>query len=1085
MLKRPMNVNARIPNNERMVLNRLYVMLAESRWKRMFLHLVVILGIPSSQLLGMNWIAAILAFILLFFVVGNSLRAGPLLLLSSGFDTHSKLGGVVFDSLISTLFTSSLTLTLSGLWALRHVGTIIIIVVVVSDLMSFSRMSAPDTLDSSRDETRWKTQIRGLIPVGTCLVVGLAVVAWRFAWFTWPESSGTDIFVHLTITEFMVTYGGYNTLFTWYPLGFHTILSSIAIMAGLDPYTILAYGTIVTYPISLTLTYFLCEAVSGSRLKSVMAVALLPFVSATGALLGPHYLLPSTYAYTVAILIILALNSMPRTRAMQSIALLSYGITILVYPYMILGTPPAIAYFWSRKADSRRVRRTVPVLIALACFAAVLFTLVYYLVIPFIGAELWTIRIGMFSFAFSPTLSREVELFQRAYSPLQIALLFSGLVALAIYSMGLMNQKNHSGFDYKGLLLLTSLYLVAFFLPVTAAYRVDMYNRPFMFLCMVEGAFSIVGMAKHVPARLALWNPMESNVTTPAVTLAVVALLIMSAYPTAVAINEEMRWEAHSPRLEELQAFEWLRERMPQGGYILTDPTTGFIMNGFVLRNSSCSMITDDGFYTIRKPDYLWQQVYAFLNASSWDDTAIYENISSYMGGVTYIVISPRTSEWVWRQRNNNPIEFADYISRLPMSDPAWSKFFEPRYTLVQQFGNVMVLVKNEAYLHYNEEFDNVTSWYVNDGGEPESNGQAAFYENPMNPSAWFELFTDRVSFSSQEDLYLEVRLRANTTNLEGRVFGYKDNERAGGYAFYTGYVYPEVDWLTKVWKLTDTPGYSEGPLECVGLGFQNLSNNWTLFVDSLRIYGMKPLNYTPVEEMVVHYHDEFTNITAWSVNAGNPPTSDGGVGQWKNAANPAAWFHLYTDVPSFSSQQGLYLDVRWRANTTDLEGRVFGYREDGREGDNAFCTDYVAPVMSWTRYVWKLSDTPGFSEGALESISFGFENAVHNWTLYIDSVTIFSYVRQHYSSAIADLREPNPSDRAPAGDMTTVQMIAPQRSFEPQMANERPLAVLMTEAGVLARHDLGHAGAEHFIRYSRFPSDSVVESFLHFLGKH
>jgi len=1056
-----------------------------SQSKSVTLHLAVVLGVVLSRLFGIYSTAAVSAFILLFFVVGSSLRMGPLRCLNFKLGAHPTIGNVALDSLISVIFTSSLALILTPLWALQYVGIIAALVVLISDLIALKRSRASELPDSLGTETGSGRAVKSLLPPTTCFVMGLVIMIWRFSWMPWPEASGTDIFFHLVVVESMVTYGGYGAILTGYPLGFHSIISSLSLTSGLHAYVILAYGSLLTYPVALTLTYFLCEAISGSRLKSTMAAMLFPFVAATGALLGPHYLLPSTYAYAVAILIMLVLQKVPHTKSMHCVVLLSYTISVIAYPFMILGTSPAIAYFWSRGMHEHRIEKTVPLAIALSSLAAILFTTLYYLTLPFLGIDTWTLRIGMLRFTVTPNLSYEAQLLQIAYSPLQIALLCLGLASLAVYVFRPKEHERRVTYDDKGLLILTSLYLAAFFLPFSIAPRMEMYCRPFIFLCVVEGAFSITKVAGHVLGSITLRNPLQPNWKRPATTLAVAAILVTSAYPTALGISQEMAWEPSSPHLEELQAFEWLRERVPTGGYVLTDPTTGFIMTGFILRNCSCSMITGAGFYTLREPDYLWQQVYAFLNASSWDDTAIYENISSYMGGVTYIVISPRTSEWVWRQRNNNPIEFADYISRLPMSDPSWSKFFEPRYTLVQQFGNVMVLVKNEAYLHYNEEFDNVTSWYVNDGGEPESNGQAAFYENPMNPSAWFELFTDRVSFSSQEDLYLEVRLRANTTNLEGRVFGYKDNERAGGYAFYTGYVYPEVDWLTKVWKLTDTPGYSEGPLECVGLGFQNLSNNWTLFVDSLRIYGMKPLNYTPVEEMVVHYHDEFTNITAWSVNAGNPPTSDGGVGQWKNAANPAAWFHLYTDVPSFSSQQGLYLDVRWRANTTDLEGRVFGYRKDGREGDNAFCTDYVAPVMSWTRYVWKLSDTPGFSEGALESISFGFENAVHNWTLYIDSVTIFSYVRQHYSSAIADLREPNPSDRAPAGDMTTVQMIAPQRSFEPQMANERPLAVLMTEAGVLARHDLGHAGAEHFIRYSRFPSDSVVESFLHFLGKH
>ena len=479
-------------------------------------------------------------------------------------DIYPRLGQAVLDSLISVVFTSSLAITLSYLWALGHVGTIVVIVVVISDLVAFVRASSPDSPNPSLNGVSRETRILPFIPAAICLVVGLAVVLWRLSWITWPESYGSDVFIHLTMAESIFEYGGYSVMFPGYSLGFHAILSSIAIIAGLDPYPILAYGTIVTYPISLTLTYFLCDAVSGSRLKSAMAAVLFPFVAASGALLGPQYMLPSTYAYTVTILVILALDTVPRTRMIQFVALLSYCSAVVAYPYMIMGTPPAVAYFWSRKSDSDRVKRAVPIVIAVVTLVGAVSILIYYLTIPFFGTAQWTLTIGSIVFTLGPTLSQQVELLLLAYNPLQIILLICGLGSLAIYVLGFAADNDDATFDRRGLLLLTSLYLVGFFLPVGAAFRLDMYNRPFLFLCMVVGAFSVVRAAKHILNRSKRLRPLRSRISRGALVFAVAAILIASAYPTAEAMNEGMRWEPHSPRLEELRLSSGFERGCPK-----------------------------------------------------------------------------------------------------------------------------------------------------------------------------------------------------------------------------------------------------------------------------------------------------------------------------------------------------------------------------------------------------------------------------------------------------------------------------------------------------------------------------------------
>ena len=53
------------------------------------------------------------------------------------------------------------------------------------------------------------------------------------------------------------------------------------------------------------------------------------------------------------------------------------------------------------------------------------------------------------------------------------------------------------------------------------------------------------------------------------------------------------------------------------------------------------------------------------------------------------------------------------------MTDKSWSKFFDPRYSIVANFGLVYILVKNNIRVWYSEYFGNVDSWYVNGGNQP------------------------------------------------------------------------------------------------------------------------------------------------------------------------------------------------------------------------------------------------------------------------------------------------------------------------------------------------------------------------------
>lgn len=920
------------------------------------------------------------------FAIGNSIRTFMFEFLGTTRPTDQR-ADILVDILCSTSIFSILSILFAYFMKLSSTIPIVYLIFAISEALILSKRTQLHRNGHAVCEATQGGLSRETGVVLALALFGIVVAWWQQFWLPWPETFGTDTYSHVALIRLFMEEGGSNHLFSVYPYQFHVIMAAFALGCDIDPFILVRFGSFVFYPVAIVSVYLVTQVIIKKHAISILAAVMFVFVNEGGALLGVSYTFPSTYAF-ILYMIVMSTLYIATDYFSTAIAIISLFIAVAVYYFLILGVMlPVMLAFAKNRSKSLDV--IIRKLIILSIMLEVSLILIYYGLPIIVGIP--TYRETVLLFHFFPTFDDMIILIFQAYSWMQLGLLLFGFIAMIL--TGVLRSENEREFsDYQAIFLVGLFYLVGIFLPLMEAKRLEMYARPFFAVIIVIGAASFVSTIQAF-FRRAGWSNLHQKVSK-AESFFIITLLVTSLVPTAIAIDAHNRWSPSGPVDEEYLAFQWIKDRTIKGDYILTDPATGFLMKAFILTNCSTTLLFDGGFHTYWLYTELGNLVFQYLNSSAWDDLVYYDEIQKRLGNVAYIVVSPRTIDWLWNARRGSDNVEAFYLNRFESYDPSWAKFFEPRYTLVKQFGAVSILKMNTMWLSYEDSMDDPSIWY-SDGTAPGVLSEGIIYSsNLAHPSAWHHLYTNTPSYTSQEDLYLEVTWKTDAGNLEGRVFGYTDNELSGNISFYTDYVYPELDWTTCTWKLNETSGFNSGSFESLDFSFQNTVNNWTLYISHIRIYGTQELDYDPRDRKVVYKTFPLDNSSEWSTNWGGLPYSNGTIISFNNSANPVYWFHLYTSSISISNQVGMFLSAGYYSNTTGPAARVFGFTEDNAMGAYAFYTDYFYPTPMETRKSWKLDLTPGYAPLPVETISFGIQSINFNWIFSVSFLQVYGYER-------------------------------------------------------------------------------------------
>ena len=539
---------------------------------------------------------------------------------------------------------------------------------------------------------------------------------------------------------------------------------------------------------------------------------------------------------------------MPREFETKVIIFATYATLVVTYPSIILTTLPVVLFLWSKwnrsSSDSSNLIKRI---MQLGIFGVLVLFVVFYLISPYSDINLDGFVLLIPQLTITNTLFSRVYILIIAYSTMQASLFFIGFFLLFLSTRDSKPSLLITKSDDEFVFWIIMFYLVVFFAPLEFSNRVEMFIRPFIAICIIIGAETLVRGFDHSEFNLVRRRSITYKTKLRNRSFFFIVMLVLAAVgPTTIAMEYTLRVEPHNPTYDEYNAFNWLSKNVPEGGYVLTDPATGFLMRAFTLRNCSTSFLESGTFPYPLKHESLLNQLFLFFNASKEDDDAPYDKILNMRGSITFVVVSPRTSSWLYEARQGRISLYSPYEQIIPESDPAFSKFTDNGYELVMQFGSLKILVRNVVMNHFFEPFNNVSLWHTNVGNPPYSENGYYFGSNSSQQIEWTHIYTSSVSIADPSSSFLRIRYRTNVSGVACRVFSYSSDELQG-HRIYSDWLQPRSNWIETEMAISDMAGFDGDPMESLSVGVTGESFIWTIFIDFIYIYEIQRFNSSEI----------------------------------------------------------------------------------------------------------------------------------------------------------------------------------------------------------------------------------------------
>ncbi len=619
------------------------------------------------SLLPLTVIHAVTGAILAFYIVGHSIRIASLG--STRFNQISLRGRLAFDVALSIVCLTMVSIGLTVLYLLNEVNLTLLLasVTIGSNIVEIARHQLP-------------AGIRPMTIIPNASVTGITVFGMLVAFvfrraFAWPSMPGWDIYVHLGVSNWIFAHNGSsniiaigNNLLSAYPYLFHILVASVSYVLGSNPYALLWAGSFYSIPLYGLLIYALAAFLTQCKIQSVFAGCLAISISGGEALLGPQYFFPSTAFILVFILCLVAIAESP-LRGMPQIvfSVTALATCYLLYPYTVfLSLGPLIIVIMKRNPNSFHPRRRRPIIVA-TFGASILLT--------YVGSQL----LSLGDLSSSPKLA----LLTAAY-PIVLWLLIAvgGLVIMyRLFFNRIPGYWDHLILAYVGTIL------VLYFLPLQISYRSELMLRPF---AAIVASYSMAALIWIVTSTKASGTNLARVLATARLPakVSVALLLIISIFlvvqPYFTYSQQVPTWSNLSN--DEYQAAQWLAQRTPTNGYILTDPSTGFVFRGLTLLNSSSSFIIRGHTPSPEGYPYLTSIIYGFFTAQDITETQSYLNALPQKPD--FIVVTTRTASWADGGINST---FPAPTVNMPNSFSGYEKFSTPLFVLAASWDTVMI----------------------------------------------------------------------------------------------------------------------------------------------------------------------------------------------------------------------------------------------------------------------------------------------------------------------------------------------------------------------------------------------------------
>jgi hypothetical protein len=221
-----------------------------------------------------------------------------------------------------------------------------------------------------------------------------------------------------------------------------------------------------------------------------------------------------------------------------------------------------------------------------------------------------------------------------------------------------------------------------------------------------------------------------------------------------------------------------------------------------------------------------------------------------YYDGSDWVTLETFTTSFAW---------YNDTVEGLYTTDTVQLRITVVGYdTSIQvDFLSISVIYMTLASSGYAESFADVSDWAG--AGAIASDGDLGYWNIP-NDLSYPIVYTNSPSFANAQNLYLELSMKSNYSNIGGRVLLYKADALGGGLLWQTDYFYAGTSGIIMKWIIP-----ASGALESLQLRFQS-NGPARAYIDYLRI---SPANDTG-------WQHDFSSATGITPSAGDTATSDG-----------------------------------------------------------------------------------------------------------------------------------------------------------------------------------------------------------------
>jgi hypothetical protein len=456
--------------------------------------------------------------------------------------------------------------------------------------------------------------------------------------FVWPSMPGWDLYAYLGGSNWIyANHGTVNLLPASVGIVmptayfFQDLIASLSYVVGANPYSIFWASSFIVIPLFGVLIYETSLSFTKKCSIAFFASTIALLIPGSETFLGPQYLFPSTLSMLIFLLILnFIIGFEDFTRFYISLLLVFLFLFYVVYYFPIVVTLPLFLVLVITKRFRGRWSRNRLALISCSIF-------VVMIALSWTGSYLLTP--GTF-----PAVQK-IGMITDVYPIIFIVLFFAGCCIV------LLKYLKAAEVESSFIAIYAISLLIVYFLPPFSSIRVEIFFRCFFaiiaaipFSTLLEMLFSKY-KAQKTNGHLykSIFKSRFGKLIVIFSCLFIILTLALSlpnflSYATAVPHDSNIS-------KDEYLSAKWIQQNTPPNTYVITDPSTGYVLRGLTIRNSSTSFIINGHTPSPDEFANLTSVLYNYFTDDNVSNLSLYYNELPKQADV--IVITTRTSAWI------------------------------------------------------------------------------------------------------------------------------------------------------------------------------------------------------------------------------------------------------------------------------------------------------------------------------------------------------------------------------------------------------------------------------------------------------